>query len=159
LELSPKNLFIVYMEIIRMNKSVQVLIVLAIMFTAMQLLTWDTADAGKKYPRIKADAGNDFKVLENQEVNLDGSGSKGGFKKFVDYDWELVRVNGAKVQNNNEPIVINNDDKPKASFTAPDVSGEATYEFQLKVRDEVDREDDDVVTVHVMNQQAPVGPT
>jgi hypothetical protein len=141
LELSPKNLFIVYMEIIRMNKSVQVLIVLAIMFTAMQLLTWDTADAGKKYPRIKADAGNDFKVLENQEVNLDGSGSKGGFK------------------NNNEPIEINNDDKPKASFTAPDVSGEATYEFQLKVRDEVDREDDDVVTVHVMNQQAPVGPT
>ena len=142
-----------------MNKSVYVLVVLAILFTGMQLLTWDTADAWKKYPRIRADAGNDFKVLENQEVNLDGSGSKGGFKKFVDYEWELVRVNGAKVQNNNEPLEINNDDKPKASFTAPDVSGEVTYEFQLKVRDEVDREDDDVVTVHVMSQQAPVGPT
>ncbi|MGI0032639.1 MAG: PKD domain-containing protein, partial [Nitrososphaeraceae archaeon] len=97
--------------------------------------------------------------LENQEVNLDGTDSKGGFKKFVDYDWELIRVNGIKVQNNNEPIQINNDDKPKASFMAPDVSGQVTYEFQLKVRDEVDREDDDVVTVHVMNQQAPVGPT
>jgi len=141
-----------------MNKSVHVLLVLAIMFTAMQLLTWGTAEAGK-YPRIRADAGNDFKVMENQEVKLDGSDSRGGFKKFVDYEWELVRVNGSKVQNNNEPFEINNDDKSKASFMAPDVSGEITYEFQLKVRDEIDREDDDVVTVHVMNQQVPVGPT
>jgi hypothetical protein len=142
-----------------MNKSVHVLLVLAIMFTAMQILTWDTAEAGKKYPRIKADAGNDVKVMENQEVNLDGSDSRGGFKKFVDYEWDLVRVNGIKVQGNNEPLELNNDDKPKASFMAPDVSGEVTYEFQLKVRDEVDREDDDIVTVHVMNQQVPVGPT
>ena len=39
-------------------------------------------------------------------------------------------------------------------------TGEVTYEFKLKVRDEVDREDDDIVTVHVMNQQptVPVGP-
>ena len=142
-----------------MNKSVHVLLVLAIMFTAMQILTWDTAEAGKKYPRIRADAGNDVKVMENQEVNLDGSDSRGGFKKFVDYEWDLVRVNGIKVQGNNEPFELNNDDKSKASFTAPDVSGEVTYEFQLKVRDEVDREDDDIVTVHVMNQQVPVGPT
>ena len=43
---------------------------------------------------------------------------------------------------------------------APDVpSGEVTYEFKLNVKDEVDREDDDIVTVHVMNQQVPVGPT
>jgi hypothetical protein len=112
------------MACIRMNKSVYILVVLATLFTGMQLLTWDTAEAGKKYPRIRADAGNDFKVLENQEVNLDGSGSKGGFKKFVDYEWELVRVNGVKVQNNNEPFAISNDDKSKASFMAPDVSGE-----------------------------------
>jgi len=140
-----------------MNKSVHVLLVLAIMVTGMQLLTWDTAEAGK-YPRIRADAGNDFKVMENKEVKLDGSDSRGGFKKFVDYEWDLVRVNGIKVQNNNEPFEINNDDKSKASFMAPDVSGEVTYEFKLQVRDEVDREDDDIVTVHVMNQQVPIGP-
>jgi len=141
----------------RMNKYVYVLLVFAVAFTAMQLLTWSTAEAGK-YPRIRADAGNDFKVFENQNVKLDGSDSKGGFKKFVDYDWELVRVNGAKVQNN-QPIAIDNDDKPEASFKAPEVAaGEVTYEFKLKVKDEVDREDDDIVTVHVMNQQGPAGP-
>ncbi len=144
----------------RMNKFVHVLLVFAIAFAAMQLLMWDTAEA-KKYPRIRADAGDDFKVMENQEVKLDGSDSRGGFKKFTDYEWELVRVNGAKV--NNEPFQINNGDDEKASFVAPDVSGEVIYEFKLQVRDEVDREDDDIVKVHVMNQQAsaavPVGPT
>lgn len=34
-----------------------------------------------------------------------------------------------------------------------------TYEFKLTVRDEIDREDDDNVVVHVMSQQLPVGPT
>ena len=142
----------------RMNKSVNILLVLAIMFTGTQLLIWDTAEAGK-YPRLRADAGDDIKVMANQEVKLDGSDSKGAFKKFVDYEWELVRVNGIKVQDNDVPFEINNVDKSKASFMAPDVSGEVTYEFKLQVRDEVDREDDDVVTVHVMNQQVPVGPT
>jgi hypothetical protein len=143
----------------RMNKSVHVLLVFAIAFAAIQLLTWSIAEAGK-YPRIRADAGDDFKVFENKEVKLDGSDSKGGFKKFTDFEWELVRVNGVKVQNNNEPFQINNDDEKQASFMAPEVtSGEVTYEFKLKVRDEVDREDDDIVTVHVVNQQAPVGPT
>ena len=144
----------------RMNNYVYVLLVLAVAFTAIQLLTWGTAEAGK-YPRIRADAGSDMKVFENQEVKLDGSDSRGAFKKFVNYDWELVRVNGAKVQNN-QPIAIDNDDKPEASFKAPEVAaGEVTYEFKLKVKDEVDREDDDIVTVHVMNQQptVPVGPT
>lgn len=142
----------------RMNKYVHVLLVFGIVFTAMQLLAWSTAEAGK-YPKLRADAGDDFKTLENKEVKLDGSDSKGAFKKFVDFEWELVRVNGAKVQNN-QPIEINNNDEKTASFMAPDVpSGEVTYEFKLKVKDEVDREDDDIVTVHVMNQQAPVGPT
>jgi hypothetical protein len=140
-----------------MNKFVQVLLVFAIAFAAMQLLTWSIAEAGK-YPRIKADAGDDFKVFENKEVKLDGSDSKGGFKKFTDFEWELVRVNGAKVQNNE--LQINNDDEEKASFMAPEVtSGEVTYEFKLKVKDEVDREDDDNVIIRVMNQQAPVGST
>jgi hypothetical protein len=72
-----------------------------------------------------------FKVSENKEVKLDGSESRGGFKKFVDFEWELVRINGTKVQNNNEPFEINNDDKSRASFIAPEVvSGEATYEFK-----------------------------
>lgn len=142
----------------RMNKHVHVLLVFAIVFTAMQLLTWSIAEAGK-YPRLRADAGDDFKALENQEVKLDGSDSKGAFKKFVDFEWELVRVNGAKVQDN-QPLEINNDDKKQASFIAPEIpSGEVTYEFKLKVKDEVDREDDDIVTVHVMKQQVPVGPT
>lgn len=141
----------------RMNKYVPVLLIFAIVFSATQLLTLSTAEAGK-YPRLRADAGNDFKTLENQEVTLDGSGSKGAFKKFVDYEWELVRVNGAKVSN--QPFEISNNDEKQASFMAPDVpSGEVTYEFKLKVRDTVDREDDDIVTVHVMNQQIPVGPT
>ena len=52
----------------------------------------------KKYPKLRADAGDDFKTLENKEVKLDGSDSKGAFKKFVDFEWELVRVNGAKVK-------------------------------------------------------------
>ena len=146
----------------RMNKFVPVLLVLVIAFAAMQLLTWSIAEAGKKYPKIRADAGDDFKVSENKEVKLDGSDSRGGFKKFTDFEWELVRVNGAKV--NNEPFQINNGDEKEASFMAPDVaSGEVTYEFKLKVRDEVDREDDDIVKIVVMNQQAsvpvPVAPT
>ena len=141
----------------RMNKYVPVLLIFAIVFSATQLLTLSTAEAGK-YPRLRADAGEDFKTLENQQVTLDGSNSKGAFKKFVDFEWELVRVNGAKV--NNQPFEINNNNEKQASFVAPDVpSGEVTYEFKLKVRDTVDREDDDIVTVHVMNQQAPVGPT
>jgi hypothetical protein len=143
----------------RMNKSLHILLVFAIAFAGIQLLTWSIAEAGK-YPKIRADAGDDLKVLENKEVKLDGSDSRGGFKKFVDFEWELVRVNGVKVQNNNEPIQINNDDESEASFVAPEVtSGEVTYEFKLNVRDEVDREDDDIVMVHVMNQQVPVGPT
>ena len=142
----------------RMNKYVPVLLIFAIVFSATQLLTWSTAEAGK-YQRLRADAGDDFKTFENQEVTLDGSNSKGAFKKFVDYEWELVRINGAKVQNT-QPFEINNDDEKQASFMAPDVpSGEVTYEFKLKVRDTVDREDDDIITVHVMNQQVPVGPT
>ena len=141
----------------RMNKFAHVLLVFATVFITMQISTLDTAEAGK-YPRIRADAGNDFKVSENKEVKLDGSESRGGFKKFVDFEWELVRVNGAKV--NNQPFEINNNDEKQASFVAPEVpSGEITYEFKLKVRDTVDREDDDIVTVHVMNQQVPVGPT
>ncbi|HEY7695171.1 MAG TPA: hypothetical protein VH797_03615 [Nitrososphaeraceae archaeon] len=141
----------------RMNKYVPVLLIFAIVFSATQLLTYSTAEAGK-YPRLRADAGDDFKTFENQQVTLDGSGSKGAFKKFVDYEWELVRVNGAKVTN--QPFQINNNDEKQASFVAPDVpSGEVTYEFKLKVRDTVDREDDDIVTVHVMNQQVPTGPT
>jgi hypothetical protein len=140
-----------------MNKYVPVLLISAIVFSATQLLTYSTAEAGK-YPRLRADAGDDFKTFENQQVTLDGSGSKGAFKKFVDYEWELVRVNGAKVTN--QPFQINNNDEKQASFVAPDVpSGEVTYEFKLKVRDTVDREDDDIVTVHVMNQQVPTGPT
>jgi len=72
----------------------------------------------------------------------------------------LVRINGTKVQNNNEPFEINNDDKSTASFIAPEVVlGEATYEFKLTVRDEIDREDDDTVMVHMVNQRLPVGPT
>ena len=141
----------------RMIKYVPVLLIFAIVFSATQLLTYSTAEAGK-YPRLRADAGDDFKTFENQQVTLDGSGSKGAFKKFVDYEWELVRVNGAKVTN--QPFQINNNDEKQASFVAPDVpSGEVTYEFKLKVRDTVDREDDDIVTVHVMNQQVPTGPT
>jgi len=142
-----------------MNKSVHILLVFASVFTTMQISTLDTAEAGK-YPKIKADAGDDFKVSENKEVKLDGSESRGGFKKFVDFEWELVRINGTKVQNNNEPFEINNDDKSRASFMAPGViSGEATYEFKLTVHDEIDREDDDTAMVYVMNQQLPVGPT
>ena len=142
----------------KMNKYVNVLLVFAVVFTAMQLLAWSTAEAGK-YPRLRADAGNDFKAFENQEITLDGSNSKGAFKKFVDFEWELVRINGAKVQDN-QPFEIKNDDKKQASFMAPQVpSGEVTYEFKLKVRDSIDREDDDIVTVHVMKQQVPVGPT
>ena len=141
-----------------MNKYVPVLLMFAIVFSATLLLTLSTAEAGK-YPRLRADAGADFKTFENQKVTLDGSGSKGAFKKFVDYEWELVRINGAKVSD--QPFQINNDDKKQASFVAPKVpAGEVTYEFKLKVRDTVDREDDDIVTVHVMKQQQmPVGPT
>lgn len=148
-----------YMVFMKMNKLVYVLLVFASALTTMQTFTLDTAEAGK-YPKIRADAGNDFNVVENKEAKLDGSGSRGGFEKFVDYEWELVRINGIKVQNNNEPFEINNNGEPRASFLAPEVaSGEATYEFKLTVLDEIDREDDDTVIVHVMNQQVPVGPT
>ena len=143
----------------KMNKLVYVLLVFASALTTMQSITLDTAEAGK-YPKIRADAGNDFNVVENKEAKLDGSDSRGGFEKFVDYEWELVRINGIKVQNNNEPFEINNNGEPRASFLAPEVpSAEATYEFKLTVRDEIDREDDDTVIVHVINQQVPVGPT
>jgi hypothetical protein len=72
-----------------MNKFVHVLLVFATVFITMQISTLDTAEAGK-YPRIRADAGDDFKVFENKEVKLDGSESRGGFEKFVDFEWELV---------------------------------------------------------------------
>jgi len=144
---------------IKMNKYLHVLLVFASVLTTMQTFTLDTTEAAK-YPRIRADAGNDFKAFENEEVKLDGSDSRGGHKKFVDYDWEVIRVNGTKVQNNNEPFEIINNGESRASFIAPEVnSGETTYEIKLTVRDEIDREDDDDVIVHVMNQQAPLGPT
>ena len=143
---------------IKMNKYLHVLIVFASVLTTMQSFTMDTTEAAK-YPRIRADAGNDFKTFEN-EVKLDGSESRGGHKQFVDYNWEVIRVNGTKIQNNNEPFEINSNGESRASFMAPEVtSGETTYEFKLTVRDEIDREDDDNVIVHVMNQQAPLWPT
>jgi len=68
------------------------------------------------------------------------------------------KVNGTKVQNNNEPFEINSNGESTASFMAPEItSGETTYEFKLTVRDEIDREDDDNIIVHVTNQQAPWG--
>jgi len=138
----------------RMNKYVHVLLVLATLFSLEQLLTWDTTEAGR-YPRIRADAGDDIKVFENQEVELDGSDSRGGFEKFVDFEWKLVRINGLKAVGD-QPFEINDADEEKASFIAPKVpSGEVTYEFKLTVRDEIDREDDDTVMVYVMSQQAP----
>ncbi len=70
------------------------------------------------------------------------------------------KVNGTKVQNNNEPFEINSNGESTASFMAPEItSGETTYEFKLRVRDEINREDDDNIIVHVTNQQAPLGPT
>ena len=54
------------MNSMRMNKYVHVLLVFAVVFTAMQLLTWSTAEAGKKYPKLRADAGDDFKTLEKR---------------------------------------------------------------------------------------------
>lgn len=148
-----------YVVFMKMNKSVYILLVFASAITTMQTFTLDTAEAGK-YPRIRADAGNDFNVVENKEAKLDGSDSRGGFEKFVDFEWELVRINGIKVQNNNVPLEISNNGESRASFMAPEVaSGEATYEFKLTVRDEIDREDDDTVIVHVISQQAPIGPT
>ena len=56
-----------YDVFMRMNKFVHVLMVFASVFITMQISTLDTAKAGK-YPRIRADAGDDFKVFENKEV-------------------------------------------------------------------------------------------
>ena len=53
----------------RMNKYVYVLLVFAVAFTAMQLLTWSTAEAGKKYPKLRADAGDDFKTLKIKRLS------------------------------------------------------------------------------------------
>lgn len=121
--------------IIKMNKYLHVLILFASVLTTMQTFTLDTSEAAK-YPRIRADAGNDFKAFENEEVKLDGSESRGGHKKFVDYNWEVIRVNGTKVQNNIEPFEIINNGESRASFMAPEITlGETTYEFKLTVRD------------------------
>jgi hypothetical protein len=48
-----------YSVFMRMNKFVHVLMVFASVFITMQISTLDTAEAGK-YPRIRADAGDDF---------------------------------------------------------------------------------------------------
>jgi hypothetical protein len=92
-------------------------------------------------------AGNDQIVDEGDLVTLDGSGNDPD-RDRISYLW--IPPDG---------ITLSDDTDPKATFTAPEVSKDTTYLFELLVYDGTDYSDPDTVLVTVQNIEAAVPET
>ena len=93
-----------------------------------------------------ANAGSFQSVTERYIVDLDGSGSSDSDGEIVSYFWELVSPDDATMN-------ITNADQAQASFTAPVVSNDTTYIFQLTITDDDDASSSDTVTINVAPDQ------
>ncbi|MBB1311921.1 hypothetical protein H5162_21230, partial [Pseudoalteromonas sp. SR41-8] len=69
-------------------------------------------------------AGDDQTVVEGSEVSLEGEASDSD-GSIVSYEWLQL--------SSDDIVTINNSDKAKASFDAPDVEEEVEITFQLTV--------------------------
>ena len=90
-----------------------------------------------------ADAGSDQTVGEGAPVTLDGSASSDPNNDALDYSWNQTAGPG---------VQLSGAASDAATFTAPDVSGDVTLEFLLRVTD-VDGSHADAVSVTVQNSQ------
>lgn len=106
-----------------------------------------------------ANAGVDQKVNENDQVNLDGSASSDSDGDIEQYRW---------TQTSGTPVVINNPNNVKSSFTVPAVSGHTVLTFTLEVTDASGESDTDTVSITINNtliadagvdQQVSIGKT
>mgnify|MGYP001224548415 CR=1 FL=1 len=88
-------------------------------------------------PSLVADAGSDQTVAVNSVVTLDGSGSEGNIDM-----WAWTQLTGLSV-------VINNNDQPMATFTAP--ASEADLTLELAVIDDGGATDRDTVNISVVD--------
>ena len=111
-----------------MMKTIISILLAIILVSSVLFIGYQEVNA-KKYPVMRAKAGQDFTASVGSNVKLDGSDSKGGWKKFTSFEWQLVRFDGLKIDTDDENDVdIKNSDKKIAFFT-PLRAG--TYEFEL----------------------------
>ena len=94
-----------------------------------------------------ADAGIDQTVVEGSSVTLDGSNSGDSDGSIVSYSWE--QVSGLE-------IGLSNSATATASFTAPEVTSDTTYQFQLTVTDDDGASATDTVSITVENNEPPI---
>ncbi|QTA87701.1 PKD domain-containing protein [Desulfonema magnum] len=93
---------------------------------------------------LKADAGDDQKVYEGDEVTLDGSGSTGN---EITYQWTQIdgEMAGLSDPNAERPI-----------FTAPDIDDdEESLIFQLRITDNTDLTKKDTCIIEVVKKIIP----
>ena len=93
-----------------------------------------------------AHAGGDQTVTAGARVSLSGGRSSDSDGRIATYSWSQTR--GTSVQ-------LSGADTVNASFTAPNVSTEATLEFRLVVTDDDGATDDDIVAVTVRPRGQP----
>ena len=93
-----------------------------------------------------ADAGENRRIISESDIQLDGSGSTGDFRKPLSYAW--VRTGGT----GRDSVTLANENTARPSFTAERLnpgSGDVTHVFRLTVSDEDGRSATDTVTVTV----------
>ncbi len=87
-----------------------------------------------------ANAGADQSVMENSSVSLDGAASNDNDGSIDSYSWSVVTGSG---------VTLNNPSSVNPDFTAPDVSSNQTFVFQLTVTDNEGASSSDTVSITV----------
>jgi len=106
-------------------------------------------ETANKSPDAKA--GEDITVKEGESVTLDGKASSDPDGSIKTFAWK---------QTNGDAVTLAAADKSVATFTAPDVEKNQTYEFELTVTDNKDKSASDTVKVTVLadvpGNEAPI---
>ena len=96
----------------------------------------------------EADTGGDKEAVIGEQVSLDGSGSHDPDPngRIILYQWEQSEGPSVSLQGSNRPI---------ASFSAPAVDDDTTFEFTLTVTDDEGAENEDSMEVRVIAPPQP----
>ena len=108
----------------------------------------DTSSGGGENAAPTANAGDDQKVDEGDEVTLAGSGSDSD-GTIASYAWALTTTN--------DDVTLSGADTATASFTAPDVDADTDLVFRLTVTDDDGATATDDVTITVTDTSSGGG--
>ncbi len=95
--------------------------------------------------RPSADAGNSATYNSGEEVTLDGRGSRDSDGDRLSYYWTT-----------NDDVTLSGNRTSRPSFIAPEVDGESTFTFTLRVTDDLGASDTDQVTITVIGNSRPI---